>query len=270
MRFILFLSVIFCLVGISYSQIIPSNLLPPKPTPGREFAMVVDQANMLSGNQKFFLEEKLRAFRDSTSNQIVVVTVETLHGYQPYEYATEIIHQWGIGDKKNDNGVVLLISNGKQENNKRKVFIGVGYGLEGAIPDGLAGLIVRNEIIPTLKENNYYQAVLNGVTAIQQAAVKEYKIKDEQHVNSSNYGLIFIVLIVLFFIIASRLNKRTLSGGYGSRRGFRNFNGPIFLPPFIGGGGGFFDNDGGGGPSMPDFGGFGGGDSGGGGAGGDW
>ena len=271
----------YCLLSILFntaiSQTIPANYLPVKPSTNAEFKRIIDDANLLSYSDRKNIESQLRYFEDSTSNQIIVVTIKTLHGYEAAEFATEIGDQWKAGSEKQDNGVVLLICDGTGENGiteKKKVFIAVGKGLEGALPDGAVGSIIRNEIIPNLKGGQYYSAINSGITAIQQAAVGEYKIKNTANSNSSALDTIPSWVIILFFLFVVlfilRANKTMNKGGMASRRGFKDYNAPTFFP-FIGGGnsgGGMFDNNSGGGGI--DVGNFGGGDFGGGGAGGDW
>ncbi len=250
--------------------------LPAKPLPNAVFKRIIDNANMLSYGDRMDIEEKLRKFEDSTSNQILVVTVKQLFGYDAWEYATAIGEKFGVGKAKEDNGVVFLVCDGSgAEGEKKKVFIAVGTGLQGIMPDAATAQIIREEVIPSLKQGNYYSAINNGVSAIQKAALKEYNIKGTNNANGFGGGIpmwAILLGIVIFFIIFSRLNRMQRRGGMASRRGYRDFNGPIFFPPFMGGGGGgFFDNDnsGGGGGGI-DVGDFGGGSFDGGGAGGDW
>jgi uncharacterized protein len=272
----IFLLLLFA--GQALAQLVPEKYLPAKPTATAEFKRVIDDANLLTYGDKKTLENRLRVFEDSTSNQIIVVTVKTLHGYEAYEYATEIGEKWKVGRKKEDNGIVLLICDGTGvdgQTEKKKVFIAVGRGLEGAITDGAAGSIIREQIVPSLKGGQYYSAINNGVSAIQLAAVGEYNIKGTNTSAMSTIpGWVIVLgflLVFLFIWLASKRMQHT--GGMGSRRGYRNFSGPTIFPPYIGGGsgggGGFFDNNSGGGGGI-DIGGFGGGSFGGGGAGGDW
>jgi uncharacterized protein len=169
-KILLFLFVL--IAGVLQAQVVPHDLLPPKPA---NAAPVVDAANILSEQEKAALTRKLVDYNNSTSNQIVVVTVTTLHGYESDQYATEIGHAWGVGGQaQKDNGVVILVSNGKEEEGRRKVFIAPGYGLEGALPSITVKSIVDNEMVPSLKEGNYYQAFDKAIDAIIKAAAGEY------------------------------------------------------------------------------------------------
>jgi uncharacterized protein len=241
----------------------------PKPNPPR---LVNDAAQLLTPDQIASLEAKLVAYDDTTSNQIAVVLVKTLNGLEPNDYATELGRLWGVGGKEFNNGVIILISTGNDGQEKRKVYIATGYGLEGAIPDIIAKRIVDREMVPNLQAGNYYRALDEATDALIKAAAGEYKAPEGYRNRGEGEGgfplglLIFIIVLVIIF--ASRGGGGRGGGGMLSRRGYRGWNSgpPIFFPGgFGGGGGGGFGGGGGGG-----FGGFGGGGFGGGGAGGDW
>lgn len=259
--FFVFLSV------IAQAQI--DKIVPPRPNPPR---LVNDLANILTESERQSLEQKLVEYDDSTSNQIAIVTLPTLtdeHGvtYDEQEVALKILRDWGVGNKKTNNGIVILV--GFKE---RKIRIEVGYGLEGAVPDITAKNIIENDIKPAFKARNYYQGLDAGTTSIFKAAAGEYKAPEGYSDRGERTGrggisigkIIFIIILILFFIIRSGGGGR--GGGYMSRRGYRGFGGPIIFPGGFGGssGGGGWSGGGGG------FGGFGGGSGGGGGASGSW
>jgi uncharacterized protein len=263
-RFLAWAVLLFCTLMVSAQ----SRVLP-KPNPPR---LVNDAAQLLTPDQIASLEAKLVAYDDTTSNQIAVVLVKTLNGLEPNDYATELGRLWGVGGKEFNNGVIILISTGNDGQEKRKVYIATGYGLEGAIPDIIAKRIVDREMVPNLQAGNYYRALDEATDALIKAAAGEYKAPEGYRNRGEGEGgfplglLIFIIVLVIIF--ASRGGGGRGGGGMLSRRGYRGWNSgpPIFFPGgFGGGGGGGFGGGGGGG-----FGGFGGGGFGGGGAGGDW
>jgi len=131
---------------------------------------VVDSANILDASTLSALETQLEAHEDETSNQIVVATVPSLQGYDISEFGVRLASHWQIGNAEDDNGVVLLVAP-----NERKVRIDVGYGLEGALPDALAGDIIRKRILPSFREDAYAEGVTNGVNSIIQAIQGEYE-----------------------------------------------------------------------------------------------
>lgn len=253
-RLLFLFSILFWLAG--HAQ----NVLP-KPNPPR---LVTDQAGVLSPEQVDILEQKLVALDDSSSNQIAVVLVKNLDGAEIEDYAVKLFREWGIGDKRTNNGVLILASM-----EEHKVWIEVGYGLEGAIPDVVASDIIHNLIVPRFKEGNYYRGIDAGIDALTKAAVGEYKMARPRSGNSgSPAGSIITVVIILFFVIL--IIGRSGGGGGGGLGSIAN---AIILSSLLNGdrggrsnwGGGGFGGGGGGG-----FGGFGGGSAGGGGAGGSW
>ncbi|HEX2606230.1 MAG TPA: TPM domain-containing protein [Flavisolibacter sp.] len=239
------------------------KVIPNAPNPPR---LVNDFANLLSAEQRDYLERKLVAYDDSTSSQIVVVTVEDLHDYAAVDYAVALGRKWGVGGKQFNNGVVVLVSTGGGTGN-RDAFIATGYGLEGAIPDITANTILENELIPNLKNGDYYQAFNQATDALIKAAAGEYQAPAGYGNRGKSRGIspgkIVLIIIIIIFLLG-RMGGGGGGGGYMSRRGYRGFGGPIFFPGGFGGSGGGFGGGGGG------FGGFGGGGFGGGGAGGKW
>ncbi len=240
--------------------------LPAAPNPPR---LVNDFANLLPDFQERELERKLVAYDDSTSNQIAVVIVTDLKGFDANQYATELGQKWGVGGQgKFDNGIVVLVSTGGSKGN-RAAYIAVGNGLEGAIPDVTAGHIVDDYLVPNLSAGNYYAAFDGATDAIIRAAAGEYKAPEGYSKRGRSKGfsigkIIVIIIALIFFLGFGGGGGR--NGGYMSRRGYRGVGGPVIFPGGFGGGGGGFGGGGGGGG----FGGFGGGGFGGGGAGGSW
>lgn len=234
--------------------------IPPRPQPAR---LVNDFADLLDNSEENQLESKLRNYMDSTSTQIVVVTVNSIDGAPVNEYAASIGYKWGIGQKDKHNGVVILISK-----NDRKGYIATGYGVEDGLNNFVANDIYKTDLVPYFKTGNFYRGLDEGTSAI--ILVLSGKFSNEHLLNKnepdSTFVIILVIAILLFFIFIAWIAKK--NGNHISRRGVSS---PTFWGPTIGGGGGFFDGGGrrGGGN---DFGGFdfGGGDFSGGGAGGDW
>lgn len=168
----------------------------------------MDEAGLFSQAQKATLESTLSAHESATSNQIVVVTLASLQGYDIADYGYQLGRTWGIGTKEHNNGVLLIIAP-----NERKVRIEVGYGLEGSLPDAIAHSIIQNTILPAFKEKNYFEGARNGVNAIMSAVKGEYKAspKTEQ----SSYD-IFIVPVLFFLFML--LKAPASSGKSRSKR----------------------------------------------------
>ncbi len=233
--------------------------IPSKPNPPRLVNNLSKEfPNFLSPSEEKALEDKLVAFSDSTSNQIVIVIVDDLKGYEPWDFATELGEQWQVGQGKEDNGIVILIkpTGGQGE---RKTHIAVGRGLEGAIPDLTSKDIVDNELLPNFKNGNFYQGLDEATDVIMALAKGEYNYKDYQKKGTDNGGVFFIIYVSIIIIYLIVRFKRKNKGGGGN--GFTFGGGGLFT------GGGFSS---GGDSSDGGFGGFGGGSFGGGGSGGSW
>ncbi len=252
----------------AFANLLVAQNIPPAPKPAK---LVNDFAGLLSSEQKRHLEEKLVAYDNLTSVQIVVVTMKTLEGAAADDFAVELAREWGIGNKKTNNGVVMLVS---MEPGRRKVFIAPGYGLESSLSDYTTKTIVDAEIIPQFKQENYYRGIENGVDAIIQATKGQYEAPEgysKRGQGSKGGSIVFLVILLIIFFIF--IGGRGSGGGDAmTRRGHRHVNRIppfIFFPP-IGGGGGGGHGGGGGWSGGGGFGGFGGGGFGGGGAGGSW
>ncbi len=262
---ILLLVVLFAEQGL-FAQVIPSRPNPPQ--------LVNDLAHVMTADQVATLERKLVAYDDSTSNQIVIVTVPTTNDYSIEDYALKILRDWGVGNKKTNNGLVVLAAI-----QDHKVTISLGYGLEGAIPDITAKAIIDNSIVPNFKgggDDNYYRGLDQATDDLIKAAAGEYKAPEgyaQRGHRSKAWGSNAIGIIFIIFIIIILIARR--GGGGGGGGGL--FGGSGILPFIVGdmigssmrggGGGGGWGGGGGGGGG---FGGFGGGSGGGGGASGSW
>jgi len=143
------------------------DYLPKKP---KEQTSVYDQAEMMSPNDSKRLEQKLVNYSDTTSTQIVVITINSLQGNEIGIYGTELAHKWGIGQKGKDNGILLLVSK-----DDRRMTIRTGYGMEHLLTDALSRRIIENIINPAFKQGNYYQGLDQGTTAIMQIMSGEYQ-----------------------------------------------------------------------------------------------
>ena len=228
---------------------------------------VYDYANVLSAAEKSQLEEKLIRYSDSTTTQIVVITIESLKGEDVSQLATKWGQTWGIGGtKKDDNGVIILLAKAE-----RKIAINPGYGLEDRLTAGTGGEIIRNIIVPEFKAGSYYNGLDKGTTAIMD--VFKGKYKGERKQNKKGSGIPIIPIIIIFIIIMVIIAKNKKNGGNSGSNG----GGPSLLDVIIlsslGRGGGFGGSSGGGfgGSSGGGFGGgFGGGGFSGGGSSGGW
>jgi uncharacterized protein len=231
---------------------------------------VYDYAKVLSPEEKTQLEEKLIKYSDSTTTQIVVITIESLKNEDVSQLATKWGQTWGIGGTaKDDNGVIILLAKAE-----RKIAINPGYGLEDRLTAGIGGEIIRNIIIPEFKAGSYYKGLDKGTDAIIDVFKGKYK-GERKHAKGPDFPLFpFIIIVVIILVLLSR-NKNSGGGNSGNRGG----GGPSLLDVIIlsslgrGSGGGFGGSSGGGfgsGGGGGFGGGFGGGGFSGGGSSGDW
>jgi uncharacterized protein len=147
----------FVLVGVflALCQDLPDAAFP------RPSGHVNDFAAVLTADDRAYLENFLRTLERDTSAEVVVVTVTSLDGLTIEEYAVRLFADGGIGDDTKDNGVLLLVAP-----SERRVRIEVGYGLEGSLPDGLAGDIIRTAILPEFKQGNLRRGIGRGLDRI--------------------------------------------------------------------------------------------------------
>lgn len=229
--------------------------IPQRPNPPK---LVNDFTSTFTAIQTSDMEKRLVELDDSTGNQITVVIVSDLEGYEIAEYAQEIGQQWGVGSKKHSNGVVIVVK--IKNETKGQAFIATGYGLEGALPDATCKHIVEREMIPHFRENDYYGGVDAALDVIIPIVKGEYSYKEYDDDSGAIAILVFFIIVIVAVIIwASRHG-----GGITYSSGGASASGPVFW------GGGFGGSSSGGGFGGGGFGGFGGGSFGGGGAGGSW
>ncbi len=229
--------------------------IPERPNPPK---LVNDFAHMFNDYDVYKLEQKLVAYDDSTSTQIVVVTVETLSGYAEDDYALRLGRKWGIGQKGKNNGILVLIS--KEE---RAISIELGYGIESYITDTDAKRLIDNVMIPYFKQGEYFTGVDIATSDIIAMLQGTYQ-NDES--NSSNGDLTtFIIIFVIIFIFILFISSKTKGGGGNYTGGSGGWTWTSGSGSGWSGGSSWGGSSGGGG-----FGGFGGGSFGGGGASGRW
>ncbi len=226
--------------------------VPPRPQ-GR----VSDYAGLLSPQDRARIEAKLGEIERRTSNQFAVAIFPSLDGESLEDFSIRLAETWKIGQKGRDNGLILLVFV-----KDRKVRIEVGYGLEGAIPDVVAGRIIRSVLAPRFRQGDFAGGILAAIDALDAASRGEFKALPEgkgRGVPAPVMGLLPFLLFVLVLLGLARHRPAQIGGRRVRRGGFYWWFGP----------GGFGGGRGGGGLGGGGFGGGGGG-FGGGGASGGW
>jgi uncharacterized protein len=235
----LFIAVFVGLLALSSQA---AEVIPPKPD--RYFN---DYAGVVSKEAAHRFNERLAQFERDTSNQVVVAVFPKMQSDSDVaDYTQRVAQAWGVGQKERRNGVVLFVFTGD-----RQMFIQVGYGLEGALPDITAFDITEYHIKPYFRVGDYENGLATGIDLICKAILGEYKGSGktvaEQRRNVRAPSVLFFVIFVIVLIVISRVMRRLGGYGYSSGRG-----GPVFFPMGGGGssGGGGFSGFGGGGGSF--------------------
>lgn len=231
------------------------EVIPPAPP-----AYFNDYAHVVPASVASQLNTKLEDFEKTTGNQVVIAVYPKMESDSSIDdYTVRVARAWKVGQKLKNNGVVLFVFI-----QNHQMFIQVGYGLEGALPDAICKQITEYEIKPRFKTSDYAGGLTAGVNAILAATKGEYKgtgatVGGARVRHSRNVSNVVIVLAIIAFILLRSLSS-------GRRRGWMYSSGG--WGGFYGGGGGW----GGGGGSSSGGGGFsgGGGSFGGGGAGSSW
>ncbi len=234
--------------------------LPPVP---EIQTSVYDYAQILPDQQEKQLKQKLIRYADTTSTQIVIVTVPKLPGVNLNFWAAQWAEKWGIGIKGKDNGILIVVAP-----NDRKVVIQTGYGVEDRLTDALARRIIENIFIPHFKKGDYYGGLDRGTDVIIDLLSGKFQAKTTGIDDSPDWLallLIFIVLVLFIYWLSRHSGKG--GGGYTIDR-----EGPVIWGSPFGGssGGNWGGSPGGSGWGGGFSGGFGGGSFGGGGASGSW
>ena len=240
--------IITFILGVISIVHIQAKEIPIQPNPPK---FLNDYANVIGQADAVKIENKLKAYFDSTSTQIAVVIENTLEGDDLFDYCQRLAQSWGIGNKDKNNGLLLYVAI-----DDRKIRIHTGYGMEATITDALSKRIINEIIKPYFKQALYAEGIDAATTAIMQAAAGEF-INDLPKHKKNELSLFQLLLILgvllLFFIFRNK--------GGGRNGGFRRGFGTPYYGSF--GSGGFSGGDSG-------FGGFGGGSFGGGGSSGSW
>ena len=218
---------------------------------------VVDQARLLSPEREAELTEKLAALERDTTDQVVVVTVDSLQGREIEDYGYQLGRAWGIGQKEGDNGVLLLVAP-----NEKKVRIEVGYGVEGVMTDALAALIIHDQILPAFRNGGFERGIEQGTDAIiaqlrlDPVEAKARAAKAAAPEAEKPVIPIVVIAVIFFFLFISMIGRgrgrrggadgillwlaaEALSSGSRGRGGWGGGGG-------FGGGGGGFGGGGGG------------------------
>ena len=239
-------SFFICLMAITtWSQRLSAQfVIPDLASP------VVDEGNMISARDKQFLRDLIVRFKEKHQAQIQVLTVKTLSGIPIEQASIQVTDQWKLGDKKRDDGVLLLVA--AQE---RKIRIEVGQGLEGVIPDVKAKRIIADVMVPLFRQSGPSQGIVMGVYQILKLIDPQFadselgetgnetSFQEDKQTLFQKYQNLFILLFVILIIILNNLRpgggRRFYGGGWGGGGFGGGFGGGSGGGGWSGGGGGF-------------------------------
>ncbi|MFD1926936.1 TPM domain-containing protein [Sporosarcina siberiensis] len=265
MRYLVNSFLLSLIVVLSFFTSVTFAAEVPKPKGSSIF--IQDFANVLSEEQVKELTNYAFQLEDATTAQLVVLIMPNIGDEAVEEFSVKAYREYGLGTKEDNNGALLVVTTEENSDGNRHFYLQVGYGLEGALPDGKVGRIIDAVAIPYLKKEQPDLAIMEAYKTFFNEIAKEYNwdtavapvtVVDPD--DDTGFGIPFpiIVIIILFVIMSFGKGGR---GGRGGGSGGRRSGGPIVYPGYFGGGG----RGGGGG-----FRGGGGGSTGGGGAGRSW
>jgi len=181
------------------------------PIPTTDF-YVYDEPNILDKKASEYIIKTNEELYKKTGAQIVVVIVDYLEDVDINQYAVKLFEEWGIGSREYDNGVLMLVAI-----EQKQIWIEIGYGLEGALPDGKVGNIIENSILPYFREGKYSDGIISGFNDIIDEVEEEYSIElNRNAINEDLYridgygedylfdgirGILIAVAIVIFLIV---------------------------------------------------------------------
>jgi len=259
---------LFCIALFIAQSLLAQYPIPEKPKALKNQKGFYDYIGLISKQDSISLEHKLIRYSDTTSTQIVVVVINSTEGEQISYLAANWGEKWGIGQAKEDNGILLLLAY-----SDHKITISTGKGVEHLLTDFTSRQIIENDILPQFRANNYYKGLDKGTDAVFKVMNGEYQGTRPKKSGGGTSFIIFIIIIFIFFFILSRGNRNNRGGGRGFRK--RDIAGSILETIILSSSGrGGFGSGGFGGSSSGSGGGFGGGfgggSFGGGGATGSW
>lgn len=210
-------------------------VLASAPAPAQTFpkpaGRVTDLANVIDPATEAEITGRLEQLERQTSSEVAVVTVPSLEGAAVDDYAVRLFKEWGIGQAKQDNGVLVLVAP-----TEREMRIEVGYGLEGVLPDGLAGQVIRENFIPRFRDDDYNGGIRDGVARVVDIVEKQQVLSAEELAKLNESGDDPAAWVIIPFMSLFVGIGFTMMGiGLRSKTGFPLLFGALFggMPLFI-------------------------------------
>jgi uncharacterized protein len=199
----------FALFAACWAAVAPASAQTFPALSGR----VVDEANLLPPDREAALTTRLAALEADTGDQLVVVTLNSLQGYEIEEYGYRLGRAWGIGQAETDSGVLLIVAP-----NERRVRIEVGYGLEPILTDAFSALVIQNQILPAFREGGFARGIEQGVDAVDaqlrldpaEAQARAAAARPPR--SEAPVGPAILVVIVFFFLFIGMIGGVSVRG----------------------------------------------------------
>lgn len=192
----------------------PYLSIAQKPIPELWGLRVHDDAHVLKQETIDALEQRLKVYEDSTSNQIAILTTQSLEGEVLEEYSLKVAEAWKLGKENKDNGVLLLIAV-----DDHRMRIEVGHGLEGVLTDAHSNRIIRNEMTPNFRKSDYDAGVTAAVDAMIKSIGGEYAAEDSNEWSTGNVLLLIGGILFFVFIIGYAFYKEFKNPSAGTTSG---------------------------------------------------
>ncbi|NJM55015.1 MAG: hypothetical protein HC841_03020 [Verrucomicrobiae bacterium] len=193
-------------LALAIAAVLPALIAIAAPKLPELTGRVVDGAGLLSADVRTALEAELAAIEAKSTDQVVVVTVPSLQGYAIEEFGVALGRKWGIGQKGKDNGIIVLVAP-----NERKVRFEVGRGLEPLMPDGKAGTIIRETVLPAFRRGDFAGGITAGVARVRavlegdQAELEARSKRPPPPVDYAGYLVFALWLTIVVLIIYAQM-----------------------------------------------------------------
>lgn len=192
-----------CIAVVASLTVLLASAVAEEKFPARK-GMINDFANVIPADAKQQMDTIVKGVLKQTGTSVIVATVPTIGDNYIQGYVNDLYRAWGIGKKGENKGVLIFVAV-----KERKVRIETGYGVEGILPDGKVGEIIRNDIVPHLKRNDYGTGLFNAVKSVSQVIIEDAKANPSQSKTASaapkKAGLgttaIIIIIVVVLGII---------------------------------------------------------------------
>lgn len=204
MRRIISITFFLCLLISLQAQEVYTTRNIPKVHLQDKTRYVCNPAGILSVAACDSIDRMLYALEQQTGIETVVAVVPSIGQEDCFDFAHQLLNEWGVGKKGKNNGLVILLVT-----DQRCIQFYTGYGLEGDLPDAICKRIQTRDMIPYLKDGNWNEGMVAGVRAVcarlDGSMINDTEEGDNLPIGSMLFGLLGIIAVASFFgILAQR------------------------------------------------------------------